>query len=619
MCGFVGFVGKQKKDIKKKIIKDMADAIIHRGPDSDGYYYDDTVALGFRRLSIIDLKGGSQPIYNEDKTKVIVFNGEIYNYQELKKELIKKGHHFKTNTDTEVILHGYEEYQEKLFPKLRGMFAFVIYDMNTKELVGCRDHFGIKPFYYYKSGNDFMFSSEIKGMIPNPKFKKEVNDKALKMYLIFQYSVFEETFFKNVYKLKPGHFFKYKDGSLEIKQYFEIEYHKVKKDYATYQQEIKDVLANSIKYHQITSDVEVGSYLSGGVDSSYVVSVAKPDKTFSVGFDETGFDETKIAKDFSNLMNVKNYSRYISKEDFFESLPKVEYYTDEPHANLSTVPLLFLSELASKEVKVVLSGEGSDEMFGGYNEYLEPLPVKIYMNLPGIIKKPLASLAKKLPHFPGKNTIIKYSKPFCERYLGHAQVMDEEEANRILANRLKDDMTTTDVLKPYYEKVKHENDIVKKMYIDMHFWLPQDILLKADKMTMANSIELRVPFLDKEVWNVASKIPTKYLIRKKKTKEIFRSVADSEMPKEWSTRRKLGFPVPFSKWIKEEKYYKLIKEAFNRDYVSKFFDKEVINELLENHYQGKENNGRKIYNIYIFLVWYKVYFGEENNEKIKEI
>ena len=610
MCGFVGFIDKKPKKEKDKIIKDMAEAIIHRGPDSDGYYTDSEVALGFRRLSIIDLSGGSQPIYNEDKSMVIVFNGEIYNYQELKEELIEKGHKFKTNTDTEVILHGYEEYQESLFPRLRGMFAFVIYDTKTKSLIGCRDHFGIKPFYYYKNKDEFMFSSEIKGMIPHPNFIKEVNDKSLKMYLIFQYSVFEETFFKNVYKLKPGHYFKYQNGSLEIKEYFNIIYEKENKPYKEYKKEIKDILADSIKYHQITSDVEVGSYLSGGVDSSYVVSVAKPDKTFSVGFDVAGFDETKMAADFSKLMHVKNYSKYISKEEFFNILPKVEYYTDEPHANLSTVPLLFLSELASKQVKVVLSGEGSDEMFGGYNEYLEPLPVRIYMNMPGFIKKPIAAIAQKLPHFPGKNTIIKYSKPFCERYIGHAQVMDEEEANQILCDRLKDNMTTTDVIKPYYEKVKHENDILKKMYIDMHFWLPQDILLKADKMTMANSIELRVPFLDKEVWNVARKIPTKYLIRHKKTKEIFRSVADEVMPEDWSKRRKLGFPVPFSKWIREEKYYLEVKEYFNKEYASKFFDTKVINKLLEDHYHNICNNGRKIYNIYIFLIWYQVYFGE---------
>lgn len=608
MCGFVGFVGKQSKEEKRKIIKDMANMIVHRGPDSDGYYIDDNVALGFRRLSIIDLDEGSQPIYNEDKSMVIVFNGEIYNYKELKEGLINKGHKFKTNTDTEVILHGYEEYKEELFNKLRGMFSFVIYDIKNNTLLGVRDPFGIKPFYYYKNGKEFMFASEIKGMLVNPNFKKEINDKSLKMYLIFQYSVFEETFFKNVYKLKPGHYFIYKNNNLEVKEYFDIIYQKGDKPYEEYQREITKVLEDSIKYHKVTSDVEVGSYLSGGVDSSYVVAKAKPDKTFSVGFEENGFDETKLAHDFSDIMHVKNSSRYISKEDFFSSLPKVQYYTDEPHANLSTVPLLFLSELAVKDVKVVLSGEGSDEMFGGYNEYLEPNIVKLYMKLPSFIKKSMASVSKKLPHFPGKNTIIKYSKPFCERYIGHAQVMTEEEANSILIDRLKDDMTTTDVLRPYYDKVKNEDDILKKMYIDMNFWLPQDILLKADKMTMANSLELRVPFLDKEVWDVARKIPTKYLIRNNKTKEIFRSVAAKEMPEDWSSRRKLGFPVPFSKWIREEKYYLEVKKYFNEDYVSKFFNQEKINKLLEDHYHNKENNGRKIYNIYIFLIWYKVYF-----------
>lgn len=608
MCGFVGFVDKANN--KKKIIKDMADKIIHRGPDDYGEYTDDYIALGHRRLSIIDIGGGKQPIFNENNDMLIVYNGEIYNHKELREELIKKGHKFKTNTDTEVILHGYEEYKEELFNRLRGMFSFVIYNKNDNSLIGCRDHFGIKPFYYYQNDDEFMFASEIKAFLAHPNFKKELNDKALKMYLIFQYSIFDETFFKNVYRLNPGHYFIYKDGKLEIKKYFDIKYNKVDKSYNEYQKEIKNILDDSIKCHQINSDVEVGAYLSGGVDSSYVTGISKPDKTFSVGFSESGFDETKLAGEYSEMLGIKNYSNYISKEDFFDSLPEVEYYTDEPHANLSTVPLLFLSKLASEQVKVVLSGEGSDEMFGGYNEYYEPLPVRIYMNMPSFIKKPLASISSKLPHFPGKNTIIKYSKPFLERYIGHAMIMDEKDANNILADRLKDDMTTTDVLLPYYNNVKNENDITKKMYLDMHFWLPKDILLKADKMSMAHSVELRVPFLDKEVWNLANKIPTKYLVRKKQTKEIFRSIAKDIMPDDWSERRKLGFPVPFSKWIKEEKYYNLVKQEFNRDYVSKFFDKEYINNLLEDHYKNKVNNGRKIYNIFIFLIWYKVYFIE---------
>lgn len=611
MCGFVGFTDAKTPEEKKTIVKNMADRIIHRGPDSEGYFTDENVALGFRRLSIIDLAGGDQPILNEDGTKIIVFNGEIYNHKELRTELEKCGHIFKTNADTEAILHGYEEYGCDLFNKLRGMFAFVIYDKTTGELVGARDYFGIKPFYYYKAENEFMFASEIKGFLPHPDFKKEVNRNALKMYLVFQYSVFEETFFKNVFKLKPGHYFKYKNGVMDIKPYFEIEYNKQDLGYDEHKRKITDVLEDSIKYHQITADVEVGSYLSGGVDSSYVVSVAHPDKTFTVGFEVDGFDETALARNFSEICHINNYSRIITKEEFFDALPRVQYHTDEPDANLSAVPLLFLSKLASQSVKVVLSGEGSDEMFGGYNEYPETKGVKAYLKLPESLRKSMAAVAEKLPHFPGKNTIIKYSKPFCERYLGHAQIMDEKEANRILCDNLKDDMTTADVLRPYYEKVKDCDDVLQKMYIDMHFWLPQDILLKADKMTMANSLELRVPFLDKEVWKVASRVPTKYLVKNMRTKSIFRDVANDKMPEDWAKRRKLGFPVPFSKWIKEEKFYNRIKDAFAKPEVDLFFDRDVINQLLEDHYKGIANNGRKIYNIYTFLIWYNVYFGEE--------
>ncbi len=611
MCGFTGFVDNIPKSQKDIIIKKMADRIVHRGPDSDGYYTDDNVALGFRRLSIVDLEGGDQPIFNENRDKVIVFNGEIYNHKELRAELEQKGHIFKTNADTEAILHGYEEYGCDLFPKLRGMFGFVIYDLVTKQLVGARDMFGIKPFYYYNNEGNFMFSSEIKGMLDHPNFKKEVNDKALKMFLLFQYSVFEETFFKNVYKLKPGHYFVLKDGKMTTKPYFEIDYKKQDLGYNAHKAEIKAAIENSVDYHQMTADVEVGSYLSGGVDSSYVVAKALPDKTFTVGFDVKGFDETKMAADFSKLCGINNYGKYISKEEFFSAIPRVQYHTDEPEANLSAVPLLFLSELARKQVKVVLSGEGSDEMFGGYNEYYETVGVRVYMLLPAFIRRAMALVAKKLPHFPGKNTIIKYSKPFCERYLGHAQIMDEAEANTILCDRLKDNATTTDVLMPYYQKVKHCDEVLQKMYIDMHFWLPQDILLKADKMSMANSIELRVPFLDKIVWSAASKTPTKYFVKKGKTKRVFRDIAEEKIPEDWAKRRKLGFPVPFSKWIKEEQYYNLIKEAFTADYVDEFFDRKVINNLLDKHYEGIENNGRKIYNIYCFLVWYKVFFVED--------
>ena len=375
------------------------------------------------------------------------------------------------------------------------------------------------------------------------------------------------------------------------------------------QKELTNVLEESINVHQISSDVEVGSYLSGGVDSSYVASVAVPDKTFSVGFKTEGFDETDKAQELSKILKISNKRRYVTPDEFFDTLPTIEYYTDEPHANLSTVPLFFLSDLASKDVKVVLSGEGADEMFGGYPEYNDPLSVRLYSKIPTCLKTPLAKLVKPLPHFPGKNTLVKYAKPFYERYIGHAFVMDEDEANEILCDDLKDNVTLKDILYPYYEKVKDKDELTQKMYFDYHFWLPQDILLKADKMSMAHSLELRVPLLDIELFNYSKQIPSKFMVKDKQTKYMFRDIAFNKIPSEWAKRRKMGFPVPFSKWIKEEKFYKKVKEAFNEEYVSEFFDKAFINKLLEDHYANKANNGRKIYNIFIFLIWYKVYFA----------
>lgn len=609
MCGIVGFIDQKKKKEKTEIIKNMADMIKHRGPDGEGYFVNDKVALGHRRLSIIDVEGGSQPIYNADKSLVIIFNGEIYNYQSLKEELKGKGYKFKTKTDTEVILHGYDAWKDKLYEKLRGMFSFVIYDKKNDELIGARDHFGMKPFYYYYKDDVFMFASEIKSFLAHPDFEKEVNKDALKMYLIFQYSVKEETFFKNVYKLKPGHYFHYKNGKLKVKPYFEVSFDKnKKKSFERMESELTNVLESSIYYHQTTSDVEVGAYLSGGVDSSYVVSVAKPDKTFSVGFSYEGFDETDYAKDLSKMLKIKNFREKISPEDFFDALPKVEWHTDEPHANLSTVPLYFLSELTRKQVKVALAGEGSDEMFGGYNEYNDPLALRIYLKVPLFIRRGIRNICKHLPHFPGRNTLVKYGLPFNERYIGHGTFMEEWEANKILADDLKNDETIASVLEPYYKKVEKEPELTKKMFIDFHFWLPQDILLKADKMSMSHSIELRTPLMDIEVFNYARTLPNKFLLKDKQTKYIFRRISEHKIPEEWSKRRKCGFPVPFSKWIREEKFYQKVHDAFNLSFVPEFFDQKYINELLENHYHKKENNGRKIYNIYCFIVWYQQYF-----------
>ena len=606
MCGFVGFCSKNVKD--KNVIKEMNNQIIHRGPDSDGYYFDKDVNFGFRRLSIIDLHEGSQPILNEGGDIAIIFNGEIYNYQELRKDLVAKGYKFKTHTDTEVILHGYEEYgEEGILAKLRGMFAFTIWDSKKEKLFGARDHFGIKPYYYALLDGDLLFGSEVKSFLKYPKFKKEVNEKALKHYLVFQYNPLEETFFKGVKKLRPGHYYIYENGKMEIKTYYNLtlDYKDMTFDEAV--GKIEKEVEESVKYHKI-SDVEVGSFLSGGVDSSYVVATALPDKTFSVGFDNKGFNETMYAKELSDSLGIKNFAKLITPDEFFEGINKVQYYSDEPHANLSSVPLYFLSRLAAEQVKVVLSGEGADELFAGYNEYADALPQRIYRKLPFSLRHKLYLKYKDRKHFRGQTIILKYGQKVEDRYIGPAEIMTDELANSLVTSKYKNAETSRDLTKKYYDEVKNMDDVSKRLYLDMKMWIVEDILLKADKMTMANSIELRVPLLDKKMWELARTIPVRHKVHNEITKYAFRTAAKNKLPEDWAKRRKLGFVVPFVLWIKEEKYYKIVKEIFNKDFVSEFFDKDKINKLLDDHFNNITNNGRKVYTIYTFLKWYEIYF-----------
>lgn len=603
MCGFVGFVDRSKN--KKKIVKDMADKIIHRGPDSDGYYVDEDVALGFRRLSIIDLEGGTQPIYNEDNSRVIVFNGEIYNYKEIKEELLKKGHKFKTESDTEVILHGYEEYKEKILDMLRGMFAFVIYDKEKKTLFGARDFYGIKPLYYYKNDKEFMFGSEIKSFLGHPNFKKELNRDMLKQYLTFQYSVSEDTFFKNVYKLRPGHYFKYHDGELEIVKYYEI---KIESDDSKSLDEWKDIIRNnlneSIKYHKV-SDVEVGSFLSSGVDSSIVATLSDVDKTFTVGYDNKKYSEIDYAKELSEKIGVKNISKKISKEEYFDKFPMIQYYMDEPLADPSAVALYFVANTASKHVKVALSGEGADEIFGGYNIYHEPYSVSWYNKIPYPIRRFIGILAYPFRNHTGFNFLVRRSKKLEDRYVGNAFIFDPREADKIIS--YEDKRTFKELTKPYYDKAKSYDDVAKMQYIDFNFWLIGDILLKADKMSMANSLEVRVPFLDKNLISSVIGIPSKYKIVGNETKYAFREVCKESLDDKWASKKKLGFPVPIREWIKDEDVYKKIYDMFSNS--SEFFKTDKIIKLLDEHKNGKRDNSRKIWTIYSFLVWYQEYFS----------
>ncbi|MBE6014013.1 MAG: asparagine synthase (glutamine-hydrolyzing) [Lachnospiraceae bacterium] len=612
MCGICGFVGET--DNAEAVLSGMMQKIIHRGPDSEGKFVDGPVAIGFRRLSIIDLNNGSQPMFNEDGSIVVTMNGEIYNYKEIREDLISKGHTFANNSDTEVLVHGYEEYGQNLTDHLRGMFAFVIWDKNKNEMFGARDFFGIKPFYYSLSDNHFIYASEIKSILEHPAYHKEFNEDALEAYLSFQYSALPETFFKGIFKLPPAHSFVYKDGKFETRRYWTPEFEEDKgisvKDTID---RLDKALADSVKYHMI-SDVEVGSLLSSGVDSSFVVSRFNGAKTFTVGFSKDNHNELGYAKRFAERMNISNERKSISSEEYFSVLDKVQYYMDEPLADASCVALYLVDELAARRVKVVLSGEGADELFGGYNIYHEPKSLAGFKLLPRGLKQSLRKkLVKSKKNFKGKNFLIRGCTPLERRFIGNANRFSQTEIKRFLK---KDNVGESNfpysVTAPIYKDAKG-SDFAKMQLIDINLWLVGDILLKADKMSMAHSLESRVPFLDKEVFETARHIPAEHKIHHNVTKYAFREVAKQYIPQDVAGKKKLGFPVPLARWIKEDTYYNDIKKAFNSKTAEKFFELDFINALLERHREGASDESKKIWVIYMFLVWYEIYF---NNKEI---
>lgn len=616
MCGIAGFMGQVEN--RADVIRNMTEVITHRGPDSDGFFTDDNISMGFRRLSIIDLGAGHQPIYNEDKSLVLTFNGEIYNYKDLRKELIAKGHKFYTDTDSEVLVHGFEEWKEDMLPKLRGMFGFAIYNTKDNSLFIARDFFGIKPMHYTQIGNDFVYASEIKSILEYPKFEKKFNRKALDSYLSFQYAVPPETFFEGVYCLMPGHYLWYKDGEVETTRYFEARFNpneEMTEEEAV--DRIEKVFENSVNAHKI-ADVEVGCFLSSGVDSSYVSTYFADQKTFTVGFDfGEKYNEISWAKNLSEKIGVEHHTHLISSEEFWDAVPTVQYHMDQPLADPSCIALYFVSRLASHYVKVVLSGEGADELFGGYTCYNDPRVFKIYQTIvPHCIRKAIRAICRKLPDIKGRDYLIRACDKLEERYIGNAFMYDYKQKQELL----KDQSIATrpqDLTRKYYYRCRKYDDVTKMQYLDINMWMVGDILLKADRMSMANSLELRVPFLDKEVFKVASSLPTKLRCNKHNTKYAMRKAAVRHMPEATAEKEKLGFPVPTRVWLRDEKYYNVVKTKFKGKTAEKFFNTDVLVSWLDSHFSGKEDNSRRVWTIYVFLVWYDIYF-DEDSEKVEK-
>lgn len=609
MCGFVGFTNYINDD--GLVLGSMMDKIVHRGPDSEGTYIDGDIALGFRRLSIIDLEGGNQPMFNEDNSLVLVFNGEIYNYKQLQEELVELGHTFGSNADSEVVLHGFEQWGNEVVNHLRGMFAFVIFNKADKTVFGARDMFGIKPFYYTVSENSFIFGSEIKAFISHPEFEKQLNEEALAHYLSFQYSPTEETFFKGTYKLPPAHYFVFKDGKIEKTRYFKPEFNTVPGVLPFYADEVDKAIRESVEAHKI-ADVEVGSFLSSGIDSSYISEAAKVDKTFTVGFESNDgdrYNEIGFAKQFADTIGVENISKVITPEEYWSTFPKIQYHMDEPLADPASIALYFVSELASEHVKVVMSGEGADELFGGYRIYQEPLTLTFYDRLPFAFRRVVSKLCECLPKIHGVNYLIRRGKTIEERYIGNANIFSKKERDALLKSDVAKSAPQPKVLcDKFYDEVANKDDVTKMQYLDINMWLMGDILLKADKTSMANSLELRVPFLDKKVMELACTLPLACRVNTVTTKLALRSAAEKTLPRVTAQKDKLGFPVPIREWLREEQYYNIVKEQFTSKTAEKYFNTAKLLKLLDIHKSGKNDLSRKIWTVYTFLVWRKEYF-----------
>ena len=601
MCGHISIYYKNKK-ADELLIRQLTEKIRHRGPDDTGYFIKDNIAFGFNRLSIIDLEGGNQPFEKEKRT--IIFNGEIYNHNELREELIGNNE-FTTNSDTEVLLTSYINYGEKCVDKLRGMFAFIIYDEVKNIVFGARDHFGIKPLYYVNNDDFIAFSSEYKSLV-TLLGKVNIDQSALQNYLSFQYTPNYNTIINEIKEVPNGTYFTIKNGDIEFKKYHNFKFSN--KDITA--KNIYDVVNDSVKHHMI-ANVEVGTFLSGGIDSTIVTALAaniNPKiKSFSIGFDVEGYNELTIAKKTAEYLGIENISVNVSEQDYIKALPSVAYYMDDPLADPSCIGIYLLSEEARKHVKVVLSGEGSDELFGGYNIYKEYYSLKPFSYLPEVIKCEVNKIAKSLPDIKGKNYLLRGTTKLKDRYIGNAKIFSNEEVKNIIYN-YDENNTYSNILSSLYEECDKNNydNVTTMQYIDMNTWLEGDILLKADKMSMAHSLELRVPFLDKEVLKCAEGLTLSQKISKNNTKVLLREAFKDIVPPYMKEKKKLGFPTPIRVWLKSD-LGRYVREIINNAEVDKLINKKYIINLLDEHIRGKKDNSRKIWTVFMFCLWYQIY------------
>jgi len=621
MCGICGIVTLERGGFSQdhSFFKNMVNTLVHRGPDDEGYYFDNVVMLGVRRLSIIDLFTGQQPVTNEDGTIWVINNGEIYNFVEIRNNLKNKGHLFKSKSDTEVIVHAYEEYGNKFFEVLNGMFGLALWDVNKNQFFLARDRLGIKPLFYWVDKSYFVFGSELKAIIAHPLVTNEIDLIALDQFLSLEYIPGTRTIYRHIKKVPPGHFISICDGNLKIHQYWDLSPQSHIQDHRSYTEILSTLINDSVKQHMV-SDVPMGLLLSGGIDSSTILSFmnkhsSEPVKTFSIGFKDETYNELPYAGEVAAYFGTDHRAE-ILQPNVMTLAEKLIYHLDEPFADFSIFPTYLVSELAGQSVKVVLSGDGGDEVFGGYDTYISQWLSHYYNWLPFVLqKKCFPRLAEFLPPQPGKKGVINKAKRWIEgvvlpeklRHIRWMIFMSDENKVQLykpcLAKVINEN-NTNDVLEKYFLLGASFGDFAQMQYVDIKTYLVDDILTKVDRMTMAASIEARVPFLDHRIVEFAINLPADWKLKWGKTKVILRRTMKGHLPDSVLNKPKQGFSIPMKNWLRGP-LKPMMLDLISHDSIQQrgYFEPQTIQRWIAEHLDKKINHSHRLWSLMVFEMW----------------
>jgi len=633
MCGITGILNLKKGELpSRSILQEMNRSLSHRGPDDEGYYFSDPIALAQRRLSIIDLAGGHQPLFNEDRSLAIVFNGEIYNFPDLRAKLEKTGgHQFSTNTDTEVILHLYEEEGVECLKHLNGMFAFALWDSAKKRLFCARDRMGQKPFYYTVWNNLFLFASELKALLKFPGLPRKISPVSLNKYLAFEYVPAPLTIFENIFKLEPGHFLLIDAGNrdnisqnLVPKSYWDLKFEKVEQSFEHAQKGFVDTFRLAVQ-HRLISDVPLGVFLSGGIDSSSVVAMmaelmpCKEIKTFCIAFEEKSFDESLYSRRIADFFGTDHKEESLHPKRLLDVLPRISAFLDEPMADPSIIPTYLLSEFTRKYVTVALGGDGGDELFAGYDPFLAHYPAKFVEKLPGAFLNLLQKMAGLLPvstknisfDFKLKQFLSAIPYSYGKRHFAWLGSFTPEEQNSLLLPDFMPSVAldnTYDIVSHYLKRLKIDHELDGIIYLYCKLYLQDDILVKVDRASMACSLETRAPFLDFHVVEYVNSLPNHWKLKRFTTKYFLKKAMESRLPREIVYRKKKGFGIPIAQWFKGP-LKKVLSDLLNprRLRSQGFFNPEYVNSLMQQHFSGKRDNRKRLWTLFIFQKWFDQY------------